>query len=169
MNRKIPQDAFGFYWSLGPERSYQAVAEHFQVSKRAVSKVAIREDWSGRIQVIEKKANERTDEKLAETIEQMTERHVKIFKLVQRKALEALKSMPLTTAFEAVKALDLAAKQERLARGEPTDRSQVDVEQIIKREYERWLIRADVKEESGFPTKEEESGNGEDIDHSEDL
>jgi hypothetical protein len=34
-------------------------------------------------------------------------------------------------------------KQERLARGEPTDRAAIDVESVIKREYERWLVRSD--------------------------
>jgi len=49
-----------------------------------------------------------------------------------------LKSMPLSAAMDAVKALDLAIKQERLVRGEPTDRT-ASVEEVIKREYDRWL------------------------------
>ncbi len=36
MAQKIPQDSFDFYVALGPGRSYQAVAEHYHVSKRAV-------------------------------------------------------------------------------------------------------------------------------------
>ncbi len=147
MNRKIPQDAFGYYWSLGPERSYQAVADHFDVSKRAVTKVAARENWSQRIVEIEKKAHERTDEKLAESLEQMNERHIKVCKLIQRKALETLKTMPLSTAVEAVRSLESSIKTERLVRGEPTDRSALSVEDIIKKEYERWMTASESDED----------------------
>jgi hypothetical protein len=40
---------------------------------------------------------------------------------------------------DAVRALDLAIKQERLVIGEPTDRSAVSVEDVIRREYDRWI------------------------------
>jgi hypothetical protein len=39
-----------------------------------------------------------------------------------------------------VQALVKAIEQERLARGEPTERTAVSVEDVIKREYERWLV-----------------------------
>jgi hypothetical protein len=39
--RKIPQDAFEFYFSLGPERSYEQVAGRYGVTKRAVTKLAL--------------------------------------------------------------------------------------------------------------------------------
>ena len=44
-HRKIPQDAFTFYVSLGPGRSYQKVAEKYGVTKRAVVNVGTREKW----------------------------------------------------------------------------------------------------------------------------
>ncbi|MHC4946472.1 MAG: hypothetical protein ACYTG7_25965 [Planctomycetota bacterium] len=84
---------------------------------------------------------------MTETLEQMSERHIKVCKLIQGKALEALKSMPLSTAMEAVRALDLAIKQERLIRGEPTDRSAVNIEDVIRREYDRWLVGVDDDDE----------------------
>ena len=146
MNRKIPHDAFTYYWSLGPERSYQAIADHFGVSKRAVTKVAGRENWSQRIMEIEKKAHEKTDEKLAESLDEMNARHIQVCKLIQRKSLEALKSMPLSSAIEAVRSLDISIKQERLARGEPTDRTAINVEDVIRREYERWMVGEDNDE-----------------------
>lgn len=88
------------------------------------------------------------DKKAVETLEQMSERHLKVCKLIQRKALEALRSMPLTTAMEAVKALNLTIKQERLVRGEPTDRT-ASVEEVIKREYERWLTNDNPDDAKG--------------------
>ena len=159
MNRKIPQDAFGYYWSLGPERSYQAVADHFGVSKRAVTKVAGRENWSQRIVEIEKKAHERTDEKLAESLEQMNERHIKVCKLIQRKALETLKTMPLSTAVEAVRSLESSIKTERLVRGEPTDRAAVSVEDVIRREYEHWLVNDGDEDDAGEGGASDAIGN----------
>ena len=155
MNRKIPQDAFAYYWSLGPERSYQSVAEKYGVSKRAVTKVATKENWSQRLLEIEKKAHEKTDEKLAESLDQMNERHIRMCKMIQKKSLEALKSMPLTTAIEAVRALDLAIKQERLSRGEPTDRSVVSVEDMIRREYDRWLVHGKSENDGDLEKQEE--------------
>ncbi len=139
MTNKIGIDAFEFYASLGPSRSYQAVADRYGVSKRAVTKKATKENWQQRIVDRERKALEAVDKKAIETLEQMSDRHLKVCKLIQRKALEALRSMPLTTAMDAVKALDLTIKQERLVRGEPTDRT-ASVEEVIKREYDRWLM-----------------------------
>ncbi len=37
MSGKIPPDALEYYLVLGPDRSYQKVADHYGVSKRAVT------------------------------------------------------------------------------------------------------------------------------------
>lgn len=136
--RKLPFDAFDFYFSLGPGRSYRAVAEKYGVSKTAVANAAERESWQKRIVECEQKARDAVDKKAVETLEQMSERHLKYCKIIQQKALEALRSMPLSAAMEAVKALNLSIKQERVVRGEPGDRT-ATVEEMIKREYERWM------------------------------
>ncbi len=47
--KKIPPDAFDFYFSPGPPRSYQAVADKYGVTKRAVTNLAGREDWQRRL------------------------------------------------------------------------------------------------------------------------
>jgi len=136
MQRKLSNDAFAFYWSMGSDRSYQDVAKKYSVSKRAVTKLATREKWQERIRELEKQAHDNLEKKMLESLEQMNERHIKICKLIQRKAFEALKSMPVTAAMDAVRALDMSIKQERLIRGEPTERT-ANVEEIIKKEYER--------------------------------
>ena len=59
MTRKIPEDAFELYVSLGPERSYAAVAEQYGVTKRAVVKRAKAEAWSERLAKIEDQAHGR--------------------------------------------------------------------------------------------------------------
>jgi hypothetical protein len=47
---------------------------------------------------------------------------------------------------DAVRALSMAVRDERLIRGEPTDRSAIDVEEVIKREYQRWMLDPGAKE-----------------------
>ena len=137
--RKLPIDAFEHYFALGHERSYRAVADHYNVSKTAVANLAEKEKWQDQVISRERQARQVLEKKSVETLEQMNERHTKLCKMIQKKAFDALRTMPLSAAMEAVRAMDLSIKQERLVRGEPTDRSAVDVEQIIKREYERWL------------------------------
>lgn len=125
MAKKLPPEAFSYYVALGPGRSYQAVATQYGVSKQAITKAAQRESWQDRLQEAERKAREGVDERVVETLEAMNERHLKTLRLIQRKALEALASMPLTTAMEAVRALDISIGKERLVRGEPSERAGV--------------------------------------------
>ncbi len=136
---KLPADAFELYFSLGPERSHRAVAEHFGVSKRTVTKRATKENWRERLERLEAEARDRAEQKVLESMEQMTDRHLKAVKIVQGKSLETLRTMSLTSAMDAIRALDLAIKQERTIRGEPSERRAVSVEETIKREMREWL------------------------------
>ncbi len=140
MSSKIPPDALEYYLVLGPDRSYQKVADHYGVSKRAVTKLAARERWQDKVIELERKAREGAEKKALESLEGMNLRHMKSLKVVQGRALEALRLMPLSTAMEAVRALDMAIRQERLIRGEPSDRTAISVEEVIRREYERWIL-----------------------------
>lgn len=137
---KLPTDAFHYYFALGDGRSYQDVADNYSVSKTAVVNRAAQEKWQERIEQLEAKARESSDKKLLENLEQMNERHLKMARMVQAKALETLKNMPLSTAMEAVRAMEFSVKQERLIRGEPSDRTAVSMEDTIRREYQRWLV-----------------------------
>ncbi|MBK8977083.1 MAG: hypothetical protein U1E73_09315 [Planctomycetota bacterium] len=150
MAAKLPKDAFEYYVSLGDGRSYQAVARHFAVTKRAVTNRARKEEWQQRVAEIEAKARQGAEQRLAEALEDMNGRHIKSLRIVQARALEALRDMPLQTAMEAVRALDVAIRQERLIRGEPSDRTAIQVEDVIRREYSRWLtVEGDDAEEAG--------------------
>jgi len=155
MNRLLPADAFAYYVSLGPTRSYDAVALKFEVSKRTVTRTALREQWQGRLEATEKQVRERVDARAVETLEEMNTRHLTTMKLVQRKALDALRTMPLATCMDAVRALSIAVDKERVIRGEPTERSAISVEDVIKREYERWLSDGD---EASGPEEAAEGG-----------
>ncbi len=139
MAGKLPQDAFEVYMGLGPDRSYQTVADHFGVTKRAVTNRATKERWQQRAAEIEAKARQGAEQRLVETLEDMNTRHLKSLRIVQARALEALRAMPLQSAMEAVRALDVGIRQERLIRGEPSERTAVQVEELIRREYSRWM------------------------------
>jgi hypothetical protein len=78
----------------------------------------------------------------------MDERHLRIARVVQNKALEALKQFPLETALQAVRALESSVRQERTIKGEPGEGSAASVEDIIRREYERWMLPAGQEENS---------------------
>ena len=139
MKRKLPAESFDFYVGLGVGRSYQAVADQYGASKGAVVAKAKKEGWQDRLAKIEHDARSKSEEKAVETLEQVNDRHLKIARALQGKALEALRAMPLSEARDVIRALDLGVKQERLILGEPSERAALNVEDKIEREYERWL------------------------------
>ena len=139
MNRRLPPDAFAYYLGLGVGRSYQATANHFSASKQAVVNLANKEDWPRKLLEAERRVGEAAAKKAEESIEAMNERHLRSLRAIQSKALESLRSLALDTAMDAVRALDLAIRQERVIRGEPGDRSAVDIGQLVRDEHERWL------------------------------
>jgi hypothetical protein len=115
------------------------LAQRLGAAKRSITRLAAREKWQERLLKIESQARERLDEKMVETMEAVNARHLKIFRAVLSKGLQALQSMPLSSAEAAVRAIEMAVRGERLVLGEPTDRNAVSVEDIIKREYENWM------------------------------
>jgi hypothetical protein len=107
------------------------------------------QDWQGRIARIEQEALRRSDDQTIEDLIAMRTRHLKMIQLVQGKAIEALKNLPISTAHQAVMALLKSIEQERLVRGEPTDRTVLSIEETVKNEYERWLMRG-TSDETGY-------------------
>jgi len=144
MARKIPPDAFDFYFSLGPGRSYQAVAAKYGVTKRAVTDLAKREAWQKRIEDLHEKARQSATEKALESLEEMNERHLAALRIIELRALAALKGIPLNSALAAVRALDVAIRQERAIRGDSGEGGGASVEQIIRGEYAKWMTSGDA-------------------------
>ena len=140
MVHRIPTDAFEYYASMGPQRSYKLVADHYGVTKRAVTKHATGENWSERLQEIERQARKRTDEKLVVAAVDMRDRHLKTVKAMQARALEAIRQYPLSTGMEAMRAAESAIKLERLIVGEASERTEMNIEEVTRRELERWLV-----------------------------
>ena len=117
MRNRIPPEAFEHYRALGPGRSYAAVAAHYGVSVRGVTKRALKENWQGRLATIEREAQRKQDERAVEDLQAVNERHLKTARAVLARGLEALRSLPLTTAVTAVRAIESAVKLERLVLG----------------------------------------------------
>ena len=144
MAKKLPPDAFDYYFSLGPQRSYQTVAEKYGSSKRAVTALAKRERWQERIQDLERKAREASDKKKLESLEERNERHLTALRFIQARAVEALKKMPIEDAMDAVRAYNMSLRDERVILGDPTDRTSISIEDKIRGEYQRWLVHDDA-------------------------
>ncbi len=143
MSGKISSDAFEYYVALGPGRSYRTVADRCGVTKRAVTKHAAREGWTSRLEKIEQEAREKSDGKLVEVLGEMHDRHLKTVRAMNARALTALKQYPLSSGMEAMRAAELAIKLERLIVGEPSERTEVSVEEITKREIQELLVHDD--------------------------
>ncbi len=164
MSKRIPPDAFDFYFALGPERSYERVAEKYGVSKRSVTSRAKRDGWQRRILELEAKARETADKKIRESMEEHVERNLTALRFIKAKAIETLKRMPIESAMDAVRAYQSSLREERLILGEPTDRTAVSVEDTIKREYERWMISSAPEHEDGREATEDVATDGDDED-----
>jgi hypothetical protein len=145
MERKIPSEAFDFYAAMGVKRSYSAVAEKFGVTKVAVVNCAKRERWQERLEQIESKARASSDAKALQSREELSEHYIAVWKAAERRALEGLRNYPITSALDAARVLHMATRNVLLLRGEPTERVE-SVETIVRREYERWMTRADDAE-----------------------
>lgn len=160
MSGRLPDDAFEYYVAQGPDRSYQAVADHFDVAKVTVTRHAKAQDWQGRIRELETKARERSDQKVLEAMEVVRERHLKSARMLQAKALEALSRLPAEKALKAAQALAIGWKHELLILGEPTER-QSTIEETIRREYERWMGPEDGEDEKLDDEAEQGVADGE--------
>ena len=147
MTRRIPDDAFEYYVGLGPGRSYQAVADKYDVTKRAVTKHATQKEWSRRLESLEREAQEKSDKKLGESLEEIRERHLRTLRAMHARALTALKQYPLTSGMEAMRAAEMAIKLERLVVGEASERSAVSVEEVTRNELSRWLVTPNGNDE----------------------
>jgi hypothetical protein len=155
MNKRLPADALGYYLNLGAARSYQAVAEHFGVSKRTVTTAATRERWQEHLDESQRKAQEKIGESYVDAIAQANERHVKLGRFLQSQGVSALRSGGVLSSGDRIRAIKVGVEIERLGLGEPTERLSTSVEEIIKREF-AICMRDD--EEEGEPGAPESNG-----------
>ncbi len=151
MSAKIPADAFEFYMGLGPSRSYQAVADRYGVTKRAVVKHAAKERWAERLHEIQEKARAESDKELAADVTEMRDRHRKMLRAMAARALMGMKELSLKSGMEAIRAAELVIRMERIVFGEPTERGEESLEEITRREIQTLLKVDDDDEDGGTP------------------
>lgn len=144
--RPISEDAFYIYLNLGSKRTIGAVAEKMSCDKATVYRHAKAEGWDDKIDAMEREANEVSRLKLFKEVQEMNERHISMYQMLQTRALKALKEMPIRTAMDAARALDIAIRGERLARGEPTKIEEYSVEERVRLQYKRWVGEAELEE-----------------------
>jgi len=169
MKSKIPTDAFDHYVAQGTGRSYQATADHFQVSKCAISKKAKKEDWAGRLAKIEGQARVSSDKKLAESLGEMHDRHLTLLKAVGMRVAECLQKFPLQDGMDGIRGVEMIIKMERLLAGEASKRTELSIEEITRHEIRTLLkvVPADDRDEprlveaSSTATATEDDDDGE--------
>jgi len=159
VSRKIPPDAFTYYFSLGDERSYRALAKRYGCSERAVAKMASKEKWQDRLENLESKARAKSDQQILESLEQMNTRHIKTARMLQAKGIEALQGMKIESVPDALKAVQVGLDKERLIRGEPSERTALDIMRELKRDEEELLVDVDEEDEQGHEEEKQEDGD----------
>jgi transposase len=147
--KRLPHEAYSYYVELGTERNYEAVAKHFGVSKVTVVNHATKERWQERLREAEGKAREEANKKAVDTLQAVKERQLQEARILERRALEALKTLPPEKASKAAAMLNIAWKHELFLLGEPSERTELTVEEVTKREIETLLKRVDVEEPDG--------------------
>jgi hypothetical protein len=147
MNRRLPPDAMEYYVSLGADRSYQSVADHFGVAKITVTRLATDERWQERIRDMEQNAREKSEKRIADQMDAVRERHISSARILQGKALEALKNLPAEKAIRAASALAIGWKHELLILGEPTERNALSVEEVTRQEINSLLTVEDTDDD----------------------
>jgi len=142
--KRLSPDAFSYYVELGPTRSYEAVGKKYGVSKQTVVSHAGKERWQDRLREAEEKARETANKKAIDTLQEVKDRQLQEARILERRALEALKTLPPEKAAKAATMLQIAWRHELLLLGEPTERSELSIEEVTAREMQSLLRRVEV-------------------------
>lgn len=133
--KETPQAAQAFedYYNLGDDRSIRKLAESNQKYIKSVSKLlkwSTEHGWQERVKARDRERAEDKRKKHDAEIQAMNERHAKIGTNLQLKGLgqleELLKSGGVN-ASEAIRMIKQGMDAERVARGEPTERTEQTV------------------------------------------
>jgi hypothetical protein len=146
VSSRIPRDAFEVYVSLGPTRSYQALAERFGVDKRSIVRHAAKERWAERFEKIQAEAQAAIDKKLAEGLQEMQERHTKLLRGMATRVAQAIKEYPLTSCMDAIRAGEILIKMERIIAGQASERTELSVEEVTREEIHELLVKDEGEE-----------------------
>ena len=127
--------AFERYWRMGAGRSIERLHVELQAAGdaptlRTLYEWSRRYHWQDRILELEREAKRAEDEARVSALAEMYQRQAKEALLLQQKGTEWLAAMAPgdATAEGAIRAVVEGARLERLARGEPSDRKEVQGE-----------------------------------------
>lgn len=146
---RLPTESFDHYVALGPDRSYDAVAKKYGVSKATVLRHAEKHRWQERLREAEKASREVANKKAVDTLQAVKDRQLQEARILEHRALEALKSLPPEKAAKAATMLQIAWRHELLLLGEPTERTELSVEEITRREIQTLLTFSEEADDFG--------------------
>jgi hypothetical protein len=120
--------AFQTYRGLGPKRSLRRVAEDLHLkSLSRIERWSASWQWVQRAQAWDNELDRISRESQRESIKEMKERHIKLAKALQAKAVDKLNELDgprKLTATQMLQAIDLAVKIERQAMSEIVEERQ---------------------------------------------
>lgn len=105
MSARLPDSAFEVYVGMGEARTYRGVADHFDVSVRAVTKRASRDGWKRRLGSLEVRVRRAMDAQLLIAEVGRRKRHFQELLSLQDQSLKALQDFPIRSATEALDVL----------------------------------------------------------------
>ena len=140
--RKLPMESFEMYISMGIDRSYQAIADHYKVTKVAVTNRARRDKWQDRLAAMEDQVRREFEEAARSEMKAVRDRQLQAARALQGKALEVLRDLPPERAIKAGPSLKIGWAHELLLLGEPTVRN-ASVEEITRNEVRELLTESD--------------------------
>ena len=141
MTRKYTDDdkrrSFELYYQMGEDRSYRAVGEDMGIGQQTISSWAKKGDWDGKCEKMHMQEVLKLDDMLVEKNVEASQRHIKLAKTIQYKALLALTRMKFKSATEASNALAKAVHIERQARNmtESSDTKKGDTYNVQNNNY----------------------------------
>ena len=118
--------AFAVYRDMGAERSLVKVAQKLGKSKALMERWSSRWQWGVRVEAWDDEMDKCTCRELQKGIAEMRKNHVGIAKAMLVKALQALQKIPTDeiSPRDVSNMVDVAAKLERISRGEVTERTE---------------------------------------------
>ena len=144
--RKMPpgDEPFLYWVGLDEDRTYRAVAQHYDVDPAQVTRRARRERWKQRLEqdieprVLERAAMKMTED-VIESLADIRARQAAVGKELQERGLEALRRFDIVEPQHAIRAVEAGAKLEREAREMANKRVDINVEHTLKERFERFV------------------------------
>jgi len=123
-------EAFAVYRDMGPERSVSKVAKKCSKNASLLNRWSSTHSWVSRSAAFDNEVDRRMREDLIKGVTTMRKKHVDIANAMIAKAVSALKILTAEemSMRDITLAVDVAAKLERLSRGESTEKTESKTE-----------------------------------------